>query len=159
MRLSQRCIAVATLVLLIGCHRSVGLDRPAAETAPESWPVGNLHQEQDAQLTSVVVGAVIAAGAPQSGGQPLPSTVVSIAALDREVRTDESGRFRLDSVPAGRHLLVARRIGYQPLRDSISVAPDSGVRVRIVLASSPTEPSCDLVIVARQDRRWWWPWR
>jgi hypothetical protein len=53
--------------------------------------------------------------------QPLQSAIVSISTLQRAI-TDQDGLFRIDSVAAGRHELVVRRIGYKSERFERTVA-------------------------------------
>lgn len=64
--------------------------------------------------TSTVSGIVF----DSLGGTPLPGARVSIVGHSRLVTSDQSGRFRFDSVPKGTHLLVAEH----PSIDSIGLA-------------------------------------
>jgi hypothetical protein len=43
---------------------------------------------------------------------PLPGAEVTIATLELTTRTNEQGRYALDGVAAGRHVVIVRRLGY-----------------------------------------------
>lgn len=73
-----------------------------------------------AQSSGTLQGTVKSAQAAVA----LPYAVVSIPALSLERFTDQQGRFTITTVPAGRHDVVVRRIGYTPFRGQIQV--DSG---------------------------------
>lgn len=57
----------------------------------------------------------------KDGAAPLAEAVVEIPALQATVRSDASGRYAFASVPPGRYLVIARRIGFGPRGDSITV--------------------------------------
>jgi outer membrane receptor protein involved in Fe transport len=57
-----------------------------------------------------IVGTVVDA----ANGVPLPGVTVQIIGKNLKTTTDASGRFKLDSVPAGRHVLSLSRRDYQP---------------------------------------------
>lgn len=59
-------------------------------------------------------------------GQPATASVQTIS--------DAGGAFRIDSVTPARYLLQVRRLGYQPVRDTVHVHADSGVAATAVLA-------------------------
>lgn len=62
-----------------------------------------------AQSSALVFGRVLADSA-----RPISGADVSIPALARDTRTDSAGRFRFSALPAGRHLIQIRALGYQP---------------------------------------------
>ena len=62
-----------------------------------------------AQSNALVFGRVLADSA-----RPISGADVSIPALERDTRTDSAGRFRFTALPAGRHLIQIRALGYQP---------------------------------------------
>ena len=55
-------------------------------------------------------------------GVPMPGVEVEILDVHRTGRTNLSGIFRIDSIPAGDHVLSARRLGFSPLVATIQVA-------------------------------------
>ena len=61
--------------------------------------------------------------------RPLAGAVVGVWGTDVVGKTGEDGRFRLDSLPAGTHMVEARSIGYAPVRE---VADLSNVRTASV---------------------------
>jgi hypothetical protein len=73
----------------------------------------------------------------------------------RLVAVDSSGSFTIDSIPAGRYVLMARRIGFEPATDTIEVQAGASILVRAVLATSLTTlDGCGYVYV--EKRVPWW---
>src|SRR4051812_125752 len=60
---------------------------------------------------------------------PLPYSVVSVAGTSIERFSDDSGRFRIDDVPAGSVKLLVRHVGYLPRE--VEAAADAPVRVEL----------------------------
>ncbi len=69
----------------------------------------------DSGLTGSITGRV------SGSGRALPLARVELRGRTEAVTTDERGFFKLVA-PAGRHTLVARRIGYAPAEVTISLA-------------------------------------
>ena len=91
-------------------------------------PGASSARAQGAQ-SGTVTGQVLDANT-RSG---IVSAVVRIDGTRLSAATDENGRYRLANVPAGAHTLVARRIGYSPGRQTVSVAADQSATADIVL--------------------------
>lgn len=53
-------------------------------------------------------------------GLPLPAVEVTLTASSRTASTDSSGNFALRDVASGRHEVVLRKVGYQPLSMAIT---------------------------------------
>jgi Ca-activated chloride channel family protein len=66
-----------------------------------------------------------------SARRPLASA--HIIAGNRSARTDSTGRYRLDSVPAGEILVTARALGYQAVSQRVMVAAGRVVRVDFMM--------------------------
>ncbi|MFT3885364.1 MAG: TonB-dependent receptor [Flavobacteriales bacterium] len=77
-------------------------------------PVPGLAQP-DAHGASTVSGRVL------SGGRPVPFAQVALKGTPYSMACDEGGRFRLDSVAAGTHVLVISAIGFIRMERSITV--------------------------------------
>lgn len=75
-------------------------------------------------------------------GAPLAAVEVSIASLSRIATSDSGGRFVFDRLAAGAHKLSTRRIGFEPLRTTITVpSPDNEEHLlRLVPASTELVP-------------------
>ena len=56
-------------------------------------------------------------------GEPLPGATVQIIDLERGTSTNANGRFDLRGVPAGRHVLTVRFIGYQSVEQDLTSPP------------------------------------
>jgi carboxypeptidase family protein len=78
----------------------------------------------------------IAGVATDSGGVPLDSVDLSIAALKRRVVSGSDGAFRFDKLAPGRYDVAARRIGYLPQVHRVVVGEGGGV-VRFLLVPAP----------------------
>ncbi|HEV2290803.1 MAG TPA: TonB-dependent receptor, partial [Gemmatimonadales bacterium] len=83
-----------------------------------AWPAT---AQQPASLTGEVVAA--------TGGAPVDDAEIQVA--DLLTRSDDRGAFRLAAVPAGRHLVVVRRIGFRPDTSAVEITP--GLERRIVV--------------------------
>jgi outer membrane receptor protein involved in Fe transport len=74
-------------------------------------------------------------------GKPVAQASIIIAALGRSATSDSTGRFRLDGVRFGIHLVEARAIGYRPARQSVTIVPgDSATlefRLKIATVTLP----------------------
>ncbi|WPU93184.1 TonB-dependent receptor [Mucilaginibacter sabulilitoris] len=66
---------------------------------------------------SLITGRVI-----DEGGLTLPGATVKIANLNKGTVTDETGSYKLLSVPAGTYNVVVTYIGYQILSQSVTIA-------------------------------------
>lgn len=74
-------------------------------------------QTQRARASSVIIGVVA-----DSDLHPIPLADVSIGGSSVRVTADSAGRFRITNIPAGRFVLIARRIAFQPGVATIDVA-------------------------------------
>ena len=81
----------------------------------------------------VVVGRVTAVvdSAAVAGAEVL------VPALERSVRTDSAGTFRLAALPAGTHRLVVRRLGFLPSGVDVTLAANDSVRRDVALRALP----------------------
>jgi TonB-linked SusC/RagA family outer membrane protein len=58
----------------------------------------------------------------QAGGEPVPSVQIFIADLNLGGLTQQNGRFLLQNVPAGTHMVTADRLGYRSQTQTVNVA-------------------------------------
>jgi hypothetical protein len=66
-------------------------------------------------------------------GAPVGNAVVSVLGLSSSALTDSAGYFALPAVPAGRHELRVRRIGYGPGSSRLDVTPGDSLFVALSL--------------------------
>ena len=83
---------------------------------------------------------------------PVVTAAVSIRGRPAVVDTNRRGRFVLAGVPAGEHVLEVRRIGYAPLRHSITVDRGHTTEVEVGLVPAPVEME-PIVATATRLRR------
>ncbi|HVS60840.1 MAG TPA: TonB-dependent receptor [Gemmatimonadaceae bacterium] len=100
-------------------------------------------------------GTVVGQVTDASTRQGIVRAVVQIEGTPLGANTDQDGRYRIVNVPAGAHTVVARRIGYTPTRQTVTVTGDQSITANLVLQTAAT--SLDQVIitgtVGAQERR------
>ncbi len=70
-----------------------------------------------AQTTGQVSGRITAVG-----GRPLPCVTLSIDGTRLGALTENEGRYSIDAVPAGPHVVRVKRLGYGPDSQRVTVA-------------------------------------
>lgn len=103
-------------------------------------------REVAAQEPVVLTGRVYGVG-----GAPIEGAEVLLGRIGSDT-TDADGRFRLEGVPPGNHVMLVRRIGYLPNRVSVAVSLDGvpPAEMEIFLAQAPWTLED---IVVRGERR------
>ena len=94
--------------------------RPAASAHNDSAPVG----------APVAVLYSLRGRVADSTNTPIGGVQVTLVELSRRATTDKSGDFVFTDVPAGRYTLVARRLGYAAVSDTVRIVPGQQVQVR-----------------------------
>jgi len=64
----------------------------------------------------------------QQSGTPVPSVQIFIESLDLGVLTQPNGRYVLQNVPAGTHMVTASRIGFQNITQSVTVGAGTALQ-------------------------------
>jgi iron complex outermembrane receptor protein len=89
-----------------------------------------------------------------STGGPLRGVQVTLVELARRATTDQRGAFVFGDVPAGRYTLVARRLGYAAVSDTVRVGRTQvvvqdqfGVRPQVVLRLTRLATNIEPVVV------------
>jgi hypothetical protein len=73
-----------------------------------------------------------------SAGHQLAAAEVLLPDLNRRATANWAGEFRIVQIPAGRHAVVIRHVGFAPLVDTIEVANGANVDREFVLVEQPT---------------------
>ena len=94
-----------------------------------------------AQATGTLAGVVLDADT----GAPLAAANVSLPDLNRGAVTDAEGRFFLDAVPIGTHVLRASTVGYEDARQVAEV--EAGATTRVVLVLTAADARIGEVVV------------
>jgi hypothetical protein len=76
---------------------------------------------------------------------PLTNAIASIVGSGLQVVTGTNGRFRIVDVPAGRHYLLIRRVGFAPSSTELIMVPSDTLRMSFALVRIGT---LDTVVVA-----------
>jgi outer membrane receptor protein involved in Fe transport len=100
-----------------------------------------------AQETGSIVGQVIVPSADSAGA-------ISLLSVDQgltNVQTDSDGRFHLSGLAPGKHVLVAKRIGFEPLRRVVRVRAGRVTQLSMVLSPKAMELAELTVIGTRAD--------
>jgi carboxypeptidase-like protein len=98
--------------------------------------------------TAVLVGTVMR----DSLGHALTGAEVRLPSLGRGATVNYLGEFKFDRLPAGRHEIVIRRIGFVPLVDTIAVGDGAQIEREFVLTEQPTP--LDSVRVTAPERKY-----
>ena len=89
-----------------------------------------------AQEPGIHVGAVVGQVYDQDSREWIGGVEVKID--DGEpVITDVDGRFRIDAIPVGWHLITSRRLGYETRVDTVAIPTNSVLAVRVALSRTP----------------------
>ncbi len=95
--------------------------------------IGAVTAVEDAQAqTAAIAGRVLDA----ETGNPVPSAWVSIVGTPFGQTSNASGRFFLQGLSAGEHLVEVLAAGYQPARETVSVAAGATATVNFALLPS-----------------------
>ena len=90
----------------MSCSRRFG---PGSVFALTVAAVAGAQQPKPPAPTGSLVGRVFA---DDSARAPIPGVAVVIGELGRRTRTDSTGAFKLDTLPAGAYTLMAQRSGF-----------------------------------------------
>ncbi|GIV60476.1 MAG: hypothetical protein KatS3mg043_1565 [Rhodothermaceae bacterium] len=102
-------------------------DPPSRRSVPALWLCLCLAAPAAAQ-TGTIRGTVQDADA-----QPLPGVHVVVAGTPRGTATDAAGRYRLEGLPAGEHLLAVSAVGFRRAERTVRLAPGDTLTVNFVL--------------------------
>jgi hypothetical protein len=99
-------------------------DSSASQPAEVRIATGSRYAAVDLALHPLTaeVGVVSGVVLNELDRQPMPDVEVAIPQIGRSVLSDERGRFHLHDLPAGPRVLVARRLGFMELRDTVAVS-------------------------------------
>src|SRR5688500_13631908 len=100
-----------------------------------------------AQETGSISGRVIVPGLDSAGA----TTLLSLDDGVINVQTDTTGRFHLTGVAPGKHVVVAKRIGFEPARRTVRVQAGKAAPVELVLSPKALELAELTVIGTRAD--------
>jgi hypothetical protein len=87
-----------------------------------------------------------------SGGTGIPTVEVSLPDLKRGARTNYKGEFRMDEIPLGKHEVVIRHPGFEPLVDTVELAGTAITAREFVLR--PLTHTLDTVAVVKEATRY-----
>src|ERR1019366_6978746 len=114
---------------------------------------------------------VLAAASPPAGAQsdsargvvdgfisdtslvPLADAVASIVGSGIQVVTGANGRFQIHGLPTGRHYLLIRRLGYQPVSTELRIIEGDTVRASFALERIATALDTGVVAAKRRSAR------
>lgn len=99
---------------------------------------GSAHK-QDLVLLMSAEGTLTGTVIEHGTGQPVAGASVSVLGTDSRSVTDEQGRFLLDDLPPGRHLVATEYIGFDQRVDSVTVFGQETVTAEVRLATDALE--------------------
>ncbi len=123
-----------------------------------AWPSGNVvlvetgrrvARGQLQQGTGMVAGRVTDASTRAS----LDQVAVHVEGTSAGTITAGDGRYTIRAVPAGTYHITARRVGYSPSTQTVTISPDSTVSANFILAATPATLNEVVVTGAGPQRR------
>lgn len=81
-------------------------------------------------------------------GNPVSGAVVEVLGTTSSALTDLTGRFILDDLPPGRHLVTTEHIGFEQRTDSVTIFSEETVDIEVSMATEALEVE-GLVVTAR----------
>lgn len=83
---------------------------------------------------------------------PVPGVAVTLVGTTLGALTDDDGRFRIAGIPDGARVIAARRIGYEPTQQSVTVTEGADLTIDFELTKAATQLS-EVVTTATGDQR------
>jgi hypothetical protein len=102
--------------------------------------------EASGQGRAVLTGRVVS----DSNEKPVPGAEVVLQEGRVATTTDAAGAFRLSGLPAGRHRVVVRQIGFEPAATDLLLSDRDTVAIVVHLRASPVV--LDSVVVTAEGR-------
>ena len=125
--------AMAT-VMAAGPHSATG----AVQT--QVGPLGisrvNLRLAEVAEGESAPPPGILVGTVSDTLGRPVTDALVTLDGQTVETRTDAAGRFRLSPVQPGTQTVEVKRLGLEPARRAVDIAPDATTTVSLTLVRS-----------------------
>jgi CarboxypepD_reg-like domain len=87
-----------------------------------------------------------------SAGHQLAAADIVLPALNRRATANWAGEFRISQLPAGRHAVLVRHLGFAPLIDTIEVADGARVDREFILTEQPA--TLDTVSVKAPEKKY-----
>jgi len=81
-------------------------------------------------------------------GRPIAGASVGVLGTNSAVLTDDEGRFVLDDLPPGRHLVTTEHLAYEERTDSVTIFSQETVDIEVRMATEALEVE-GLVVTAR----------
>ena len=100
-------------------------------------PLPMLARAQSANApTAAIVSRLVGSVLVDSTERPVVSAIVSIPALNLSTRSDAAGAFTLGGIPAGRHTVVVRAVGYTELSSPMTFVAGQQIEADLLLRPS-----------------------
>lgn len=96
-------------------------------------PEGEALLNQDLTIVRSGSGRIVGLVVDWEGQGPLEGVRVALAELKLGTLTDENGRFVLEDIPLGRHVLKAEMLGRQSVTDTVQIRPDRPLQLEVRL--------------------------
>lgn len=103
---------------------------------------------QDLQLLMSAEGTLAGYVRDFVSGEPVTGAQVSVLGTSSSVLTDQAGRFFMDDLPPGRHLVTTDHLGYEARTDSVTIFSQETVDIEVRMATEALEVE-GLVVTAR----------
>lgn len=102
-----------------------------------------------AQQAGSIEGKVTA----QKSSEPLSGVTILVEGVNRTALTDHRGTYRITGVPTGQQVVLARRLGHEPQRQTVSVTAGAVAPADFSLAEAALQLSDIVVSATREQER------
>lgn len=103
---------------------------------------------QDLDLLMSAEGTLAGYVRDYLSGEAVPGAVVSVLGTTSSTLTDATGRFVLDDLPPGRHLVTTAHLAFEERTDSVTIFSEETVDIEVRMATQALEVE-GLVVTAR----------
>ncbi|MDX1645561.1 MAG: carboxypeptidase regulatory-like domain-containing protein [Longimicrobiales bacterium] len=103
---------------------------------------------QDLELLMSSEGTLVGYVRDYISGDPVTGATVSVVGTSSSTLTDATGRFLLDDLPPGRHLVTTDHLAYEERTDSVTIFSQETVDIEVRMATEALEVE-GLVVTAR----------
>lgn len=137
-----------TVVVRAGSDSGSAEPVVAAVPASRTLARADLFVDPTIPPTATFAGTVVS---DTANPKPVAEAEVLIPSLQKSVRANARGEFRLREIPPGTHQVQVRRLGYGPLDVTLTFAANQTIQRRVVLATVQVLSQVDIVAERVRD--------
>ena len=145
---------LAAVAVLAACNKHETRPVEPSDCPPDPPPRDTLRLAIAPDAPHTITGRITSAWT----AEPIGEANVILPALQRVVKSDEAGGFRMDSIPPGTYDLAVRGIGYKTLViHDLRISATAGQRIAVPLVIALLD-GCPGFMVMVVRKPWWKLW-